>query len=46
MTLNGIVSISLADVKRRGRTKVVPLLGAVGEAKRLLIVVSAASKLK
>jgi hypothetical protein len=27
MTLNGIVSISLADVKRRGRTKVVPLLG-------------------
>jgi len=30
MTLNGIVFMSLADAKRRGRTKVVPLLEAWG----------------
>jgi len=31
MTLNGIVSISIADVKRRGRTKVAPLFGPWGK---------------
>jgi hypothetical protein len=30
MTLIGIVSISLADAKRRGRTKVAPLFGPWG----------------
>jgi len=31
MTLNGIVFISLADAKRRGRTKVAPLRGPWGK---------------
>jgi len=31
MTLNGIVFISLADVKRRGRRKIAPLLGPRGK---------------
>jgi hypothetical protein len=31
MTLNGIVFMSLADAKRRGRTKVAPLFEARGQ---------------